>query len=72
MSHHGLLLHAVYHRLNGWHHVPAGSSVPNGEACMLGDYHLLELAVLVQRLGRSGRLTWLAPHAGATDLGSVP
>ena len=68
-SHQGLLLHAVYHRPNGWDHVPAGSAVPNGEACMWGDYHLLELAVLVQRLGRGGRLTWLSPRAGAADLG---
>ena len=68
-SHQGLLLHAVYHRPNGWDHVPAGSAVPNGEACMWGDYHLLELAVLVQRLGRGGRLTWLAPRAGTADLG---
>ncbi len=70
-SHQGLLLHAVYHRPNGWDHVPAGSAVPNGEACMWGDYHLLELAVLVQRLGRGGRLTWLAPRAGAADHGTA-
>ena len=67
-SHQGLLLHAVYHRPNGWDHVPAGSAVPNGESCMWGDYHLLELAVLVQRLGRGGRLTWLSPRAGAADV----
>ena len=71
-GHQGLLLHAVYHRPNGWDHVPAGSAVPNGEACMWGDYHLLELAVLVQRLGRGGRLTWLAPRAGAADCGAAP
>ncbi len=66
-GHQGLLLHTVYHRPNGWDHVPAGSAVPSGEACMWGDYHLLELAVLVQRLGRGGRLTWLAPRASADD-----
>ena len=70
-SHQGLLLHTVYHRPNGWDHVPAGSAVPAGEACMWGDYHLLELAVLVQRLGRGGRLTWLAPRAGAADQGTA-
>ena len=70
-SHQGLLLHAVYHRPNGWDHVPAGSAVPNGESCMWGDYHLLELAVLVQRLGRGGRLTWLSPRAGAADRGTA-
>ena len=63
----GLLLHAVYHRPNGWDHVPAGSALPNGEACMWGDYQLLELAVLVQRLGRNRRLTWLSPRPGAAD-----
>ena len=66
-GHQGLLLHTVYHRPNGWDHVPAGSSVPCGEACMWGDYHLLELAVLVQRLSRGGRLTWMAPRASAAD-----
>ena len=70
-GHQGLLLHAVYHRTNGWDHVPAGSAVPNGEACMWGDYHLLELAVLVQRLGRNGRLTWLSPRPGAADRGTA-
>ncbi len=70
-GHQGLLLHAVYHRPNGWDHVPDGSAVPNGEACMWGDYHLLELAVLVQRLGRGGRLTWLSPRAGAADRGTA-
>ena len=66
-GHQGLLLHTVYHRPNGWDHVPAGSAVPGGEACMWGDYHLLELAVLVQRLSRGGRLTWMAPRASAGD-----
>ena len=56
----------------GGDHVPAGSTVPNGGACMWGEYHLLELAVLVQRLGRGGRLTWLAPRAGTADRGTLP
>ncbi|MBL8899293.1 MAG: glycoside hydrolase family 88 protein [Planctomycetes bacterium] len=47
--HQGLLLHAVYHRPNGWDHVPRGRKVPCGEACQWGDYHLRELALLVQR-----------------------
>ena len=66
-GHQGLLLHTVYHRPNGWDHVPAGSAVPGGEACMWGDYHLLELAVLAQRMSRGGRLTWMAPRASAAD-----
>jgi unsaturated chondroitin disaccharide hydrolase len=52
-GHQGLLLHSVYHRPNGWDHVPKGRSVPCGESSMWGDYHLLELAVQVRRLGRN-------------------
>jgi unsaturated chondroitin disaccharide hydrolase len=49
-KHQGLLLHVVYHRPNGWDHVPKGQSVPCGESALWGDYHLLELAVYLQRL----------------------
>ena len=49
-NHEGILLHVVYHRPNGWDHVPPGSRVPNGESALWGDYHLLELAVYVNRL----------------------
>ncbi len=48
-DHHGLLLHSVYHRPNGWDHVPAAQAVPCGESSMWGDYHLREAALLVQR-----------------------
>lgn len=48
-NHEGLLLHSIYHRPNGWDHVPEGSKVPNGESCMWGDYHLREAALVVQR-----------------------
>jgi rhamnogalacturonyl hydrolase YesR len=51
-DHQGLLLHAVYHRPNGWDHVPPGQKVPCGESCMWGDYHLREAALLVQRLAK--------------------
>lgn len=47
--HQGILLHAVYHRPNGWDAIPAGSSVPAGESCMWGDYHALELGVYLLR-----------------------
>jgi hypothetical protein len=50
--HQGLLLHAVYHRPNGWDHVPRGRRVPCGEACLWGDYHLRELGLCIQRLAR--------------------
>lgn len=53
--HQGLLLHAVYHRPNGWDHIPPGRKVPCGEACLWGDYHLLELALQIQRLARGER-----------------
>jgi len=51
-NHQGLLLHSVYHRPNGWDYVPPGRSVPMGESSMWGDYHLLELALLIGRLAR--------------------
>ncbi|MDG4791007.1 hypothetical protein O7626_34740 [Micromonospora sp. WMMD1102] len=50
--HQGLLLHSVYHRPNGWDHVPAGQRVPNGESSMWGDYHARELALYLQRIAR--------------------
>lgn len=53
-KHQGLLLHSVYHRPNGWDHIPAGAKVPNGESSMWGDYHGLELALLLQRLANKG------------------
>jgi unsaturated chondroitin disaccharide hydrolase len=51
-QHQGLLLHAVYHRPNGWDHVPKGRRIPCGESCMWGDYHLRELALYLRRLAR--------------------
>jgi len=48
-GHQGLILHAIYHRPNGWDHVPMGSKIPRGEACLWGDYHAREAALLVQR-----------------------
>ncbi|HEY7087679.1 MAG TPA: hypothetical protein VH518_06285 [Tepidisphaeraceae bacterium] len=53
-KHQGLLLHSVYHRPNGWDHVPKGRKMPCGESSMWGDYHLLELGVLIQRLATKG------------------
>lgn len=51
-SHHGLILHAVYHWPNRWDHVPEGCSVASGEAVMWGDYHIREAALYLDRLGR--------------------
>jgi hypothetical protein len=53
-DHQGLLLHSVYHRPNGWDHVPVGSKVPCGESSMWGDYHLRETCLYVQRLAEKG------------------
>ncbi|HEY9593708.1 MAG TPA: glycosyl hydrolase, partial [Spirochaetia bacterium] len=53
-DHHGLLLHSVYHRPNGWDHVPPGRSVPCGESSMWGDYHLREAALCAQRMIEGG------------------
>ena len=49
-DHQGLLLHSVYHRPNGWDHVPDGSKIPRGESSQWGDYHLREAALYVKRL----------------------
>jgi len=46
-SHQGLLLHSVYHRPNGWDHIPAGSDAPYGESSQWGDYHFRELALIL-------------------------
>ncbi len=51
--HQGLLLHCVYHRPNGWDHVPPGRRVPCGESALWGDYHMVELAVQILRLARN-------------------
>ena len=48
-GHQGLLLHTVYHRPNGWDYVVPGQKIPNGESCMWGDYHMLELALMLWR-----------------------
>jgi hypothetical protein len=53
-DHEGLLLHTVYHRPNGWDHVPSGRKVPCGESAMWGDYHARELALMIQREAAGG------------------
>jgi unsaturated chondroitin disaccharide hydrolase len=62
-GHEGLLLHSVYHRPNGWDHVPAGSKIPRGESSQWGDYHLREAPLYVQRLAEGGPyLTFFGPE----------
>jgi hypothetical protein len=53
-NHQGLLLHSVYHRPNGWDHIPAGSKIPNGESSMWGDYHAREVGLYLQRIIEQG------------------
>ncbi|KXU38121.1 glycosyl hydrolase [Cephaloticoccus primus] len=57
-QHQGLLLHSVYHRPNGWDHIPKGQKVPCGESSMWGDYHAMELALLIQRLAEGEYYTF--------------
>jgi unsaturated chondroitin disaccharide hydrolase len=57
-KHQGLLLHSVYHRPNGWDYVPPGRKVPCGESSMWGDYHALELALLISRLAEGKYYTF--------------
>ena len=52
-GHQGLLLHSIYHRPNGWDHIPAGSKIPYGESSMWGDYHLREACLYLQRIIRN-------------------
>lgn len=42
-NHHGLILHSVYHRPNGWNWEP-------GESSMWGDYHAREAALYLLRI----------------------
>jgi unsaturated chondroitin disaccharide hydrolase len=51
-KHQGLLLHSVYHQPRGWDYIPKGQKVPCGESSMWGDYHLMEAALLAQRILR--------------------
>ncbi len=52
-AHQGLILHSVYHRPNGWDHIPAGRKMPCGESSMWGDYHAREVALYVQRVAEN-------------------
>ena len=49
-DHQGLLLHSIYHWPNHWDFVPMSSTIASGESSMWGDYHLLELALLLKRV----------------------
>jgi hypothetical protein len=53
-KHEGLILHSVYHRPNGWDHIPKEQKVPCGEATMWGDYHARELALYIKKIAEAG------------------
>ena len=57
-SHQGLLLHSIYHRPNNWDHIPAGKKISCGESSLWGDYHLLELAILIKRMNENRYYTF--------------
>lgn len=60
-NHEGLILHAIYNRPGGWDYMPPGRSIPCGESAMWGDYHGLELAVILWReLQRRPYLTFFS------------
>jgi hypothetical protein len=63
-KHEGILLHSIYHRPNGWDYVPPAMSIPAGESSMWGDYHLLELGLLVARMSEGGYYTFFGPARG--------
>ncbi len=65
-DHQGLILHAIYHRPNGWDHVPEGSKIPRGESCQWGDYHAREAALYVKRLATGAPyLAFFGPQGDA-------
>jgi len=64
-EHQGLILHSIYHRPNGWDFTPPGQRVPSGESSLWGDYHAMELAVLIQRMSSGGYFTFFDPVRGS-------
>ncbi|MBD3183228.1 glycosyl hydrolase [Candidatus Poribacteria bacterium] len=57
-EHEGLILHSVYHRPNGWDYIPPDQKIPCGESSMWGDYHALELAVLIKRMAENNYMNF--------------
>ncbi len=66
-DHEGILLHSVYHRPNGWDHIPPGRKAPCGESSLWGDYHMVELALYVHRLASGGRYYQFFDPPGTAD-----
>jgi hypothetical protein len=57
-EHEGILLQSVYHHPKGWDHVPTYAKVPCDESSMWGDYHLLELLLLITRMAQGSYYTF--------------
>ncbi|MCW8130903.1 MAG: glycoside hydrolase family 88 protein [Planctomycetota bacterium] len=53
--HQGLILHSIYHRPRGWDYEPEKGLAPYGESSLWGDYHAMELAVMLQALAQGKR-----------------
>lgn len=51
-EHQGLILHSIYHRPRGWDYEPRKGLAPHGESSLWGDYHAMELAVMLQALAK--------------------
>ena len=49
-EHQGILRHSVYHRPNGWDHIPKGYKIPCNESSMWGDYHMRESALYLSKI----------------------
>jgi len=49
-EHQGILLHSVYHRPNGYDHIPEGHKIPCNESGMWGDYHMRESALYLSKI----------------------
>ena len=70
-AHQGLILHAIYNRPGAWDYVPQGRSIPCGESVMWGDYHALELALLIQRdLRHEPYWTFFSVHPQNAETGN--
>ena len=57
-AHEGLILHSIYHQPRGFDNIPDGSIVPYGESSLWGDYHAVELALLISRMASDGYVTF--------------
>jgi unsaturated chondroitin disaccharide hydrolase len=57
-EHEGILLHSIYHRPNGWDYVAPDARISYGESSMWGDYHMLELGLLISRIAEGKYYTF--------------